>query len=146
VEIQDTKAEIETVGKDSTPLAVDKWFVGKTSMDEGKATVLVFWEVWCPHCQREVPKLQATYDKYKGSGLNMVGVTQVSNGKTDEEVASFLSEAKVTYPIAKTGPDVPGHYNVSGIPAAAVVKDGKVVWRGHPAMLTDSLIEGWLGS
>ena len=35
------------------------------------------------------------------------------------------------------------HFNVSGIPAAAVVKDGKIVWRGHPARLTDEMIQGW---
>lgn len=145
-EIQDTKAEIETVGKAAVPLEVDKWFTGNASMDDGKATLLVFWEVWCPHCKREVPKLQATFDKYKGDGLNIVGITQVSNGKTDEEVMSFLTENKVSYPVAKSGPAIPEHYNVKGIPAAAVVKDGKVVWRGHPAMLNDALIEGWLGS
>jgi hypothetical protein len=31
-------------------------------------------------------------------------------------------------------------YAVTGIPAAAVVKGGKVVWRGHPAQLTDEVL------
>jgi hypothetical protein len=29
---------------------------------------------------------------------------------------------------------------VTGIPAAAVVKGGKVIWRGHPAQLTDDVL------
>ena len=143
---KEIRGEIELIGKPSTPLKVDKWFVGEANMDDGKATVLVFWEVWCPHCRREVPKLQATYEKYNKRGLNLIGVTQVNNGKTDDEVMAFIDEQKVSYPTAKTGADIPNHYNVNGVPAAAVVKDGKIVWRGHPAQLSDDLIEGWLGS
>jgi thiol-disulfide isomerase/thioredoxin len=107
---------------------------------------VVFWEVWCPHCKREVPKLDEMYAKYKGQGLNVVGVTQVSNGKTDEEVAAFISENHVSYPTAKVGPELPNAFAVQGIPAAAVIKDGKVVWRGHPAQLNDEMITGWLGT
>jgi len=62
-------------------------------------------------------------------------------------VTAFLSEQKVTYPIAKEqGDSMSKAYGVKGIPAAAVVKDGKVVWRGHPAKLTDDMIKGWLGA
>ena len=32
-------------------------------------------------------------------------------------------------------------FAVTGIPAAALVKDGKVVWRGHPARLDDALLD-----
>jgi hypothetical protein len=35
-------------------------------------------------------------------------------------------------------------FNVSGIPAAAVVKDGVVVWRGHPARLNNDILTGML--
>ena len=50
----------------------------------------------------------------------------------------------MTYPTAKENGDLSKHFNVSGIPAAAVVKGGKVVWRGHPGRLNDSMIDGWL--
>ena len=51
----------------------------------------------------------------------------------------------VSYPIAKeSGDALSKHFGVRGIPAAAMVKDGKVVWRGHPARLTDDMIEGWI--
>jgi hypothetical protein len=35
-------------------------------------------------------------------------------------------------------------FNVSGIPAAAIVKDGKIVWRGHPARLKPENIDKML--
>ena len=36
------------------------------------------------------------------------------------------------------------YFAVSGIPAAAVVKNGKVVWRGHPARINDEMLKGWM--
>jgi hypothetical protein len=39
---------------------------------------------------------------------------------------------------------VASHFGVSGIPAAAVVKGGKVVWRGHPARLSEQMLKDWL--
>lgn len=137
-----TKAELAVVGKDAGALDVEKWFQGESTMNDGKATLLVFWEVWCPHCKREVPKLQATYTKYHDQGLNLVGVTKVTRSATDEKVQAFIDENDLTYPVAKEkGDNLSTYFGVRGVPAAAIVKEGKVVWRGHPGRLTDAMIE-----
>lgn len=139
------ETEISIIGKDAGAWQTEKWFQGKEPSMASGTTLLVFWEVWCPHCKREVPKLQATYEKYQGKGLNMVGLTKMTRDIKEEDVTKFLSENKVGYPIAKEkGEDMSNQFAVRGIPAAAVVKDGKIVWRGHPARLTDQMIEGWL--
>jgi thiol-disulfide isomerase/thioredoxin len=114
-------------------------------MGDGKATLVVFWEVWCPHCRREVPNLQATYEKYNSKGLTVVGVTKITKSSTEEKVTEFIAENKLTYPIAKETGTLSSRFGVRGIPAAAVVKDGKVVWRGHPARLSEDMYESWLG-
>ena len=137
-------AELSVVGKDISDLKVEEWYVGKASLGEGKATLVVFWEVWCPHCKREVPKLQATYDQYKGQGLNVVGLTKLTRDKTKAEVEAFIQENKVSYPMGKEAGDMSEFFGVSGVPAAAVVKGGKVVWRGHPAQITDDMLKGWI--
>jgi thioredoxin-like negative regulator of GroEL len=138
-------SELAVIGKAAGGMEVEKWFQGDlASLDEG-TTLLVFWEVWCPHCKREVPKLAETFNKFNGKGLNMVGLTKMTRDISEEQVKSFLADNKVNYPIAKEkGDSMSQHFGVRGIPAAAVVKNGKVVWRGHPARLNDQMIEGWL--
>lgn len=138
--------ELSVVGKASpTDWHISKWFQGENDINLAKGTTLVvFWETWCPHCQREVPKLQKMYTDYKGKGLQMVGVTKVTKSSTDEKVAEFISTQKLSYPMAKEDGGLSDYFNVAGIPAAAVVKDGKVVWRGHPASLTDQMLANWL--
>jgi thiol-disulfide isomerase/thioredoxin len=137
--------ELAVFGK-ATPadLGIEKWYQGSVDHQNGNTTLLVFWETWCPHCQREVPKLQQMYDKYKGRGLQVVGLTKLTRSATDEAVETFIDEKNVGYPMAKENGNASSYFNVSGIPAAAVVKDGKVVWRGHPARLTDQMIEDWM--
>ena len=138
--------ELEVIGKAApSSLEVEKWYTSESAVDfaSDKPTLLVFWEIWCPHCRREVPKLQATWDKY-GDKIQMVGLTKITRSATEEKVTEFIAEQKVTYPTAKENGDLSKHFNVSGIPAAAVVKGGKVVWRGHPGRLSDTMIDGWL--
>lgn len=137
--------ELEVIGKDAGAMEVDMWYQGTTSLDSGEATLLVFWEVWCPHCKREVPKVESTYAKFKDKGLNIVGLTKQTRDVTEEQVREFITSNNVTYPIAKeAGQAMSSRFGVKGIPAAAVVKDGKIVWRGHPARINDAMIEGWI--
>lgn len=142
------RGELQIVGRAAPGnLEIDKWYQGE---DEGKksltskATLLVFWETWCPHCQREVPKMTDIYSRFKDKGLAVVGLTRLTKGSTDEAVLAFIKERAVAYPIAKEKGTLSTFFNVSGIPAAAVVKDGKIVWRGHPNRLNDELIKSWL--
>jgi thiol-disulfide isomerase/thioredoxin len=137
--------EVAIIGTDAGSLDVEKWYTGEAKMDDGKVTILVFWEAWCPHCKREVPKLEATYQKFKGDGLNLIGLTKVSKSSTDAKVEAFITDNKLTYPMAKENDGrLSSRFAVSGVPAAAVVKDGKVVWRGHPNRLKDATIQEWL--
>lgn len=142
--------ELAVVGKPApAQFNVSKWFQGEDQAVDLAAdgtTLLVFWEEWCPHCKREVPKLEQTYEKFKADGLNVFGVTKVTKSSTDEKVATFIEANQVSYPIAKETGDVSRYFNVSGIPAAAVVKDGQIVWRGHPNRLTEAMIAEWLGA
>jgi len=141
--------EAAVIGKPApATLEVEKWYQGEDegegALKSGGATLLVFWEEWCPHCRREVPKLEELYDRYKAQGLHVVGLTKLTRDVTDEKVRTFLTEKHIAYPIAKEDGALSREFNVRGIPAAAVVKGGKIVWRGHPARLTESMLQGWL--
>jgi len=140
--------ELSVIGKDAPATwGIQKWYQGEKDVDlkaANKTTLVVFWEEWCPHCRREMPKLQQTFDGLKGSGLQVVGLTKVTRNVTDDQVTQFLTEQKVSYPIAKEDGTLSTYFGVSGIPAAAVVKNGKVIWRGHPAQLDEAKLKSWL--
>jgi len=139
--------ELAVVGKSAPPeWGIEKWFQGESKVDlaSDKTTLLIFWEVWCPHCQREVPKAEAIYEALGDDGLQVVALTRITKSATEEKVTAFLTENGVGYPVAKENGTVSQYFNVSGIPAAAVLKGGKVVWRGHPARLNEEMLKAWL--
>jgi thiol-disulfide isomerase/thioredoxin len=136
--------KLEVLGKSVRDLGVDDWIQGEGALSEEAATLLVFWEVWCPHCRRELPKLQATADTWGPRGLRILGLTRLSRGKTKDDVLAFVGEHGIAFPIGHESGALSTSLAVSGVPAAAMVIGGEVVWRGHPAELDDDLFEAWL--
>jgi len=135
------KVELDIVGIDAGELEVENWIQGFATMEQGNATLLVFFEDWCPHCKREVPKLEAMWQSHQSRGLNLIGLTKITRSSTEDSVRTLLSDSGATYPVAKeTNSTMTRRFGVSGVPAAALVKHGKVVWRGHPARVTDELL------
>lgn len=137
--------ELAVFGTDAGELEIEKWFQGETDYSKAKVTFMVFWETWCPHCRREAPKMEALHNKWKDKGLQVIGVTKITKSATEEGVIEFIKENNMTYPNAKEkGTAMSGRFGVRGIPAAAAVSGGKIIWRGHPAKVTDAVVEGWL--
>jgi len=135
--------ELSLVGSPAQAVTTSKMYQGDTPDVSSGVSLLVFWEKWCPHCRREVPEMEATYNKYKDK-MGFIGLTKQSKNTSDEDVQSFIDEHEITYPIGREDGSASNAYAVSGIPAAALVKDGTVVWRGHPGSLSDEMIDGFL--
>lgn len=135
--------ELSLFGTDAGPLATTYWYQGSAD-PSARLVVYVFFETWDPHGKRELPKLEVTYGKFRSRGVQVIGLTKVTRSSTEEGVRAYLDEYGLTFPAAKEDGTMSSRYNVSGIPAVAVVSGGKVVWRGHPARLTDAMFEEWL--
>ena len=92
---------------------------------KGKVVLVNFWATWCPPCRKEMPDLQALYDKYKDEGFVVLSIS-------DEEmvkVSPFIAERKITYPVLlDPGRKVNDSFVVEGIPKSFVYdREGKMV-------------------
>jgi peroxiredoxin len=91
----------------------------------GKVVLVNFWATWCPPCRKEMPDLQALYEKYKDQGFLVLAIS-------DEELAKvmpFIGERNISYPVLlDPGRKVNQLYRVEGIPKSFVYdRDGKMV-------------------
>ncbi len=142
-------AEVNVVGTYAAPIAAETWFTGEqASYADAPTTIMVFWESWCPHCKREVPKLPGLASKWKGKGVQVVALTKITKTATEASVMEFIRTNNLQgLPVGKERDgQMSAAFAVTGIPAAAVVQGGKVVWRGHPAQLTDEVLGELTGS
>jgi len=129
------RTELDLVGQSAVGLDAEYWLQGYASITEG-TWVVVFFEQWCPHCRRELPSMNEQVDAYRAAGIEVVAATQLTKASTEDNTREFLTERGITLPVAKVGTAAWGEYRVRGIPAAVVVSDGTILWRGHPARLS----------
>jgi thiol-disulfide isomerase/thioredoxin len=62
----------------------------------GKAVVVNFWATWCGPCRREIPGMMEVYQKYKGEGLEIVGI---SLNEVWTVVKPFVAKEQIPYPV-----------------------------------------------
>jgi len=96
----------------------------KLSDLKGKVVVVNFWATWCPPCRKEMPDLEAIYQKYKDQGLVILGISD----EEDDVVKKFMGEHSYTYPILLDHGSAHKTYQIEGIPKNFVYdREGKMV-------------------
>lgn len=77
-------------------------FVGAAPKDpKAKLVLLSFMASFCGPCKKEMPYLQALYEKFKDQGLRVVMVSIDAEAEGQQKVADLLVENKVTFPVLK---------------------------------------------
>jgi len=93
---------------------------------KGKVVLVNFWATWCPPCRKEMPDLEALYNRFKGQGFVILAI---SEDEETNKVPPFIAERKISYPILlDPGQKVNNLFQVDGIPKSFVYdRDGKLV-------------------
>ena len=106
----------------------------------GKVVVVNFWATWCHPCQKEIPDLSKTYDKYKGQGVVFLGV--VTDQASDNDLLNFQSDYEMTYPIVRANSDILVSYNYpQALPTTFVFDRGGRQVDSHVGPLSESSLD-----
>ena len=98
--------------------------------------VLNFWATWCGPCRRELPALQATFERFDGEVL-IVGVDQAEDPAT---VQKFVDELGLSFVIPldeKTA--ISRRYKVVGLPTTFFIDRNGIIqriWSGEMNNIT----------
>lgn len=109
---------------------------------QGKVVLLDFWATWCHGCKTEIPWYIEFSQKYKKSGLVVIGVSMDDEGW--KLVKPFLKEKKMKYPVVIGNDDLAKRYSVTEMPVTLLIdRHGKIA-SSHTGVVDRDAFEGEL--
>ena len=111
----------------------------------GRVLVVNFWATWCAPCREEIPEFVRMQDRYRGQGLQFVGISI----DQPDKVRDFAREFGINYPLLLGGPETlvlmrEAGNRVGVLPFTLVLdRQGNVASR-HPGALKEAKLEGIL--
>ncbi len=93
---------------------------------KGKLLLVDFWATWCSPCRQVMPQIEKVYQKYKGQGLEVIGVTDEPRAT----VRAFQPTSGVTYPLyLDLGHAMNAAYGIDAIPHLFLIdRTGRIVY------------------
>lgn len=62
----------------------------------GQVVLVNLWATWCPPCKKEMPTLQAFYNKYQAAGFVIIAI---NDGDPRADVLQFVKDYELTFPV-----------------------------------------------
>ncbi len=136
------------IGAEAPALKPLKWLKGEpvTAFEKDKVYLIECWATWCGPCVAVIPHVNELHNKFKDKGLVVIGANVMENAES--KAAAFVERKGdgMAYRVAFDGKsgaiakDWLEAVGARGIPHAFVVREGKLLWYGHPARLTEETV------
>ncbi len=108
----------------------------------GRYVLLDFWGSWCAPCLADIPVLKTAYARFRGRGLEIIGIDYEHTASTDN-VRSLLKEKGITWPNAT--PEsvkelVDGRFRIWGFPTLILLDPEARILEVRTEMLSGSAL------
>lgn len=132
----------------------DVWLQGTPvrEWEKDKVYIFEFWATWCGPCLAAMPHMEQLHQMFKDNPrMQIIGIN-VMDGKSPEALKEFLKNrpSPLNYTMAvdvdgkKTKAKWLDPMDVNGIPHVFAVRNGQLIWRGHPGKLSEEMLKTML--
>jgi tRNA A-37 threonylcarbamoyl transferase component Bud32/tetratricopeptide (TPR) repeat protein len=131
----------ETLPLSLERLGITEWLTEDYALHATAPTLVFFWESWCPYCQMYISRLQGLLSDDE-SPLQVIGMTSLNGGMHQDDAESFIERNELGFPSAVYDGKVFDDLGFTGWPSAVALREGSIVWKGHPARISKAFLEG----
>ena len=109
------------VGKPAPPLTARTLDGGDFSLQaqRGKVVIVNFWATWCSPCRKEMPALDAYYEKHRGDGLVLLGISM--DNPSDRDKVKAVMKAYHFPAAMRDDTDLSGYGRIRLIPQTYII-------------------------
>jgi thiol-disulfide isomerase/thioredoxin len=123
------------VGKSLPPIGAEGWLNSDrppTLEDwQGEVVLVDFWATDCPTCLSHLPELAELYQRFRGHGLKIVGLTPES-GDDAQRVKQFVEKQQIDWPIGYGAGFAFEMMGIEFTPTYVLYdRTGRSIWGGH---------------
>jgi peroxiredoxin len=108
---------------------------------KGKVVLLNFWATWCHGCVLEVPWFIEFQERYKDSGLSVIGVSMDEGWKP---VKAFVEEKRVNYPVVIGNEDLGKLYGLNSMPMTLLIDRSGEIAASYTGVVDKGICESKL--
>ena len=105
---------------------------------KGRVVLLNFWATWCHGCVLEIPWLIEFQERYKDTGLAVIGISMDEDWKP---VKAFVKEKKVNYPVVIDNQGVGKLYSLNAMPMTLLIDRGGQIVASYMGVVDKSTCE-----
>lgn len=109
------------------------------SEHRGKTVILDFWATWCAPCEVQMPVLDTLWEQRGGDDLLVLGLSVDTDPA--EQVAEWIDEREIGYPIAIADQELALDYHVLGFPTLFVIDPAGRIHTQHMGVLSRPELE-----
>lgn len=97
-----------------------------TELSPGHPSVIEIFATWCGPCRAEAPEMERLFEKYKGDGLQVIGLSIENPGASLDKVRAFTKSAHLQYPVVFVPSSL--RSNITTVPDTLIYDaDGRLV-------------------
>ena len=91
----------------------------------GRVVLLNFWATWCEPCKKEMPEIQAAYERLKEHGFVVLAV---NFGESPDPAAAFTHHGRLTFPVLLDRKvNVAARYGVVNLPVSFFIDPAGII-------------------